>query len=255
MRLGYVCHGTLAQLVIYRDPTKPVDITVNFTDVQGEHQSKSMEIKAPLVLTSEPMSFGDFSLRAELDGEIQGEAHGSFIGQTLHLTGRTDIFAKVEPHEVTERETLRASPYEKCVGLVKTEIALLSKKWQGDQMQAYGQDTYWWSDAGLRSMSTLGRKGVTGFSLEEGGTVVDCCSALVVVISGPYKGKTGWLVWGTGNAGVAVSGSSGELTGAVWYPVVNSLPRKVRDVILLPPESIAKRTTQNLRNTVTAFHD
>lgn len=241
MRLGYVYYDGLMLLVIYRDPTKSVDILATFTDSSGKQQSQNLETKAALVLVSEPMLLRDFALRAELDDESQGEARGFFSDGSLQLTDRTGVFAKVEPHMVTERETLHALPYGQCAGLGKTEIALLSKKWQGDQMLAYAQNTYWWSDAGLQPMSDIGRRGITGFSSEQGDGAVDCCAALVAVLSGSYTGKTGWLVWSTGNAGVAVSGDDGEMTGAVWYPSALSLPRKTQDVILLPPGSIANR--------------
>lgn len=256
MRLGIVAYDRLAQLVIYRDPTKLVDITIVFTDRSGELRIKSLEHKATLALVSEPMQLRDISLRAELDGEFQGEAHGCFVGGTLILTKRTGIFAKVEAHAITERETLRVFKFEDCVGLDKTEIALLSRKWSGDQMRPYGADTYWWSNAGLRHMDAPGRRGITGFSLEEGGVVTSCHTALVVVTTGQYTGKTGWLAWG-GNAGVAVSGGDGKITGAVWYPSFNSLPRKVQDIVLLPPESIAKHAVctdaENARQNTDGF--
>lgn len=239
MRLGVVAYGLAAQLVVYRDPTKLVDITITFTDRSGEPRIKNLEHKATLALVSEPMQLRDVSLRANLDGEFQGEAYGCFVGGSLILTKKSGIFAKVEAHIITERETLRAFPFEDSTGLDSTQIALLSRKWSGDQMRPYTADTYWWSNAGLRHMDAPGRRGITGFSLEEGGVVTTCHTALVTVTTGQYMGKTGWLAWG-GNAGVAVSGGEGKITGAVWYPSFNSLPRKVQDVVLLPPESIAK---------------
>src|SRR5581483_7139125 len=100
MRLGMVAYDRLAQLVIYRDPTKLVDITITFTAAIGEPRIKSLEHEATLAVVSEPMQLRDVSLRANLDGELQGEAYGCFVGGTLILTKRTGIFAKVEAHTI-----------------------------------------------------------------------------------------------------------------------------------------------------------
>jgi hypothetical protein len=221
----------LVRLVVYRN--KPTTAVVSFTDPTGNQRTESLESKPTIALISPPMRQSDFSLKAEQDGETIGEAHGFFRDEELILTKHTGAFSEFPPSKIIERETLRAFPFRECPGLARTEIAVLSRRWQGETLMPHAQEMEWWSDAGLRKVSDTGRKGVTGFSLEDGGVVTDCHVALAAVLSGPFEGKSGWLLWG-GNAGVL----SGKITAGIWYPSLKSFPKKAQGKLLFMPDSV-----------------
>lgn len=244
MHLGYFCYGMgLARLVIYRN--KPTVATMTFTAPNGEQCEALMEAKPTIANIGPPMLQRDFSVKAEQDGEVIGEAQGFFRDETLRLTKHSGVFSEFPASKIVERETIKAAPFkDESVGLSRTELAVLSRVWHGTDLLPHAQDMQWWNDAGLKEVTQTGHKGVTGYSLEDGGVVTDCHVGLVAVLDGPFEGKSGWLLWG-GDAGVR----SGEITGAIWYPSFKSFAKRVQAKLLFMPDSVLKASGVAMEDT------
>lgn len=239
MRLGYFCYSwgsaRLARIALYCDEPN-VDV---FTENLPFRLFSSKISVSPVLLQ------GSFSLEARRDnGTVIGTCQGDFIEGSLLLTERRGIFAGVRAYEITERETLRAMPFtDESAGISLTDMVLLSRKWEGYQLivgerGVESWDVQWWDDHEIKEKTWSGRRRVTGHTMRYGGSAGECSAALVALTSGPHTGKAGWLLWGD-DAGVAISGALGDVTGAVWLPNLESFPGKCQDKIKLPPVSVA----------------
>src|SRR5581483_6031367 len=134
-----------------------------------------------------------------------------------------------------------------CLGLSSTNIVFLSRKWEGYQLIIGKKgmeylDIEYWDNDGIHPMRWLERRRCTGWSTRYNGSAAPCSIALVAVVSGRDTGKAGWLLMGD-EAGLQISGATGEITGALWIPNLSDFPGRVssetsKRYVGIPPTSL-----------------
>lgn len=242
MRLGYICYPSgseQARLALYHGDPSLVFI---FQDVRFTQFSPMISVGPPMLATR------PFHLTALRNGDIAGFCRGEFAGGCVLLTECTGVFEGLTAHELAERETLHAKPLSGCPGLSSTRVVLLSKKWQGYQLEVGKKDVdgwdveYWDDEQGIYARHWNGQRRATGWSTRYNGSSSECSIALAAVITGPQTGKAGWLLIGD-DAGLRVGGIYGETTGAIWVPNLDDFSGKLSDFnskgyIAVPPHSV-----------------